>query len=65
MKRTINDFRALVSANEILTTQHISLIKGGDGDDLRRDSFRIMTGGTTSTKPTTTTTTTITKPNGK
>jgi hypothetical protein len=61
MKRTINDFRAMFSANEILTTQQISFIKGGDGDDLRRDTFRILTGSGT----TTTTTTTTTKPNGK
>jgi hypothetical protein len=39
MKRTINDFRTIFSVNEILTPQQISLIKGGDGEDLRRDAF--------------------------
>jgi hypothetical protein len=35
MKNSINNLRNTLSNRELLSTQHLCLIKGGDGEDIR------------------------------
>jgi hypothetical protein len=56
MRKSINEFNSILTETEKLSTTQLCLVRGGDGEDLRRNtSFSI--GGTTITTSTTTTTT--------
>ncbi len=56
MRKSINEFNNLLTETEKLSTSELCLVRGGDGEDLRRNtSFRI--GSTTITASLTTTTT--------
>jgi hypothetical protein len=35
MKNSINNLRNTLTSRELLSTQHLCLIKGGDGEDIR------------------------------
>lgn len=66
MKNSINNLKTQLTSREKLSIQQLFAIKGGDGEDIRRDeqrssSFNINNSSTTTitTTPTTTTTTTV------
>lgn len=43
MKNSINNLSNQLTSREKLSTQQMAAIKGGDGEDLRRDNFATIT----------------------
>ena len=57
---SINELKTLFSNREQLSPIQLFSTKGGDGEDLRKDTSSMLLRTTTVTSPTTTTTTTTT-----
>lgn len=47
MKNFINNLRTQLTSNEMLSTQQLYFVKGGDGEDLRRDLANFIATATT------------------
>ncbi len=58
MRKSINEFNSILNDTEKLSTSQLYLVRGGDGEDLRRNTG-LRIGGSTTTTPDSTTTTTI------